>query len=405
MDYPKLRQLDIFFAKKDLICIRDSEGFSDTILLLPPAAFFICSLFDGEHSIMDIQNEFTREFGEILFTDQVKEIESKLDSAFFLENETFFAHKKTIVAEFKSSDIRLPFFAGRSYPEDPHSLRAMLDSLIGDAAIKKRPGPIPDRAKLKALIAPHIDIGRGAACYASAYAELAASKPPDTIVILGISHMMSEEPYILSNKKFETPFGSLDPDAEFIKRLVSKCSIDFYKDEILHRCEHSIEFLSVFLTHLYGEAHRVKIVPILCGTSPRVALSGKSPCADVQVREFIDALSATIAESEREICIIAGVDLSHMGKRFGSDISITPNRLADLESDDRRMIRHILDCDAEGFMRNIIADEDARNVCGVPAIYTLLKIVNSDTADLLGYNQSVEEETSSVVTFASIAFR
>ena len=42
-------------------------------------------------------------------------------------------------------------------------------------------------------------------------------------------------------------------------------------------------------------------------------------------------------------------------------------------------------------------------MCGVPALYTLLKVTAARSARLLRYDQAVEEPTQSVVSFAAAA--
>jgi AmmeMemoRadiSam system protein B len=345
-----------------------------------------------------------KQFGQILFSEQVKEIEEKLDSAYFLENENFGALREKTLSDFAASNVRPAAHAGRSYPDNPDALGSSLAGFLekGKEAILSPGGA--GSGRVRALMVPHIDLARGGACYGAGYSELAATSEAATYVILGIAHNSSVSPYVLTKKEFSTPFGTLEADLDFINRLTSRCTTDFYKDEFLHRNEHSIEFQALFLEYLFRGARAPKIVPVLCGTAPRVALSGKSPYEDETVRELIDALRQTLEESGSNVCVVAGVDLSHVGKRFGQDILLSGDFLADLESADRRMIRYILDCDAEGFMRNILADNDSRNVCGVPAIYTLLKTVRPGSTKLLQYAQSVEEAMGSAVTFASIAF-
>ena len=85
LDYPKLRPLEALPAQQNRICLRDPQGFSDKLVILPPEAFFIVTLFDGNHSVLDIQEAYTRRFGEILFSDKVRELIDKLDSCLFLE--------------------------------------------------------------------------------------------------------------------------------------------------------------------------------------------------------------------------------------------------------------------------------------------------------------------------------
>ena len=110
--------------------------------------------------------------------------------------------------------------------------------------------------------------------------------------------------------------------------------------------------------------------------------SGGPPDGNADVRGFIDALHAVIDERRDDVCCIAGVDLSHVGQRFGQNISISPALLKQVEAEDRSMMQHVLDQDAERFFRLIQCEKDRRNVCGVPAIYTLLRLMKGGSSRL-----------------------
>ena len=65
---------------RQMIAIQDPFHFSEAPMVVSPDAFFIISLFDGNHSILDIQEQYTRRYGSILFSDRVRDIIEKLDS-------------------------------------------------------------------------------------------------------------------------------------------------------------------------------------------------------------------------------------------------------------------------------------------------------------------------------------
>jgi AmmeMemoRadiSam system protein B len=81
-----------------------------------------------------------------------------------------------------------------------------------------------------------------------------------------------------------------------------------------------------------------------------------------------------------------------------------PPLLKQIENEDRSMIETILTGEAEVFFRGIQEERDRRNVCGVPAIYTLLRIIEADNGRLLRYEQAVDRATQSVVSFMAGAF-
>jgi AmmeMemoRadiSam system protein B len=261
----------------------------------------------------------------------------------------------------------------------------------------------PSPGTLRGLIAPHIDIRRGGGCFAWSYYELSKRSRASTFVILGISHVPTRRRFVLTDKDFETPFGLLPVDRDFISALSDRCGIDYYEDEFAQRNEHSVEFQAVFLKYLYGNRSDVRIVPILCSSKNETAFE-EAPGEDEEFQDLHASLKQLLSEGGDRMCCIAAVDLSHMGRRFGNNLTMNATFLKQLEIEDRSMIETILKGDAEGFYRGIRDERNRRNVCGVPAIYTMLKLIDAENARLLGYEQSVDEVTQSVVSFMAAGF-
>jgi len=399
-DFPKLRPVEAIAVKEDQICLRDPTGISDKLIFLSPDTLFVVSLFDGKHSILDIQAEYTRRFGNLLFSEKVKSIINQLDECLFLENEHFEQVKKSKIEEFKKSPTRAASHAGVSYPGEPQALQAQLKSMFENCSLDPAE---KEKGKVRGLIVPHIDISRGGKCYAAGYAELFKGCDATTFVILGISHAQTERRFVLTDKDFETPLGIVPSDKSFISSLTRKCKYDFFEDEFVHRAEHSIEFQAVFLRYIYGQKRELKIVPVLCGAFEKFYTGGSPQQEDPEFQDFIFSLTSLVKERECSVCFIAGVDLSHVGKRFGQDVSMNSGLLYQVREHDSKLIQKVLDFDAEGFLKYIQIEKDCYNVCGVPGIYTLLKIIDSKKSRMLMYDHSVDKNTQSVVSFMSAA--
>ena len=130
MDYPKLRNINIFPVKisgKNLLCLQDPQNISEKALFLPPSLYFIVSLFDGQHSILDIQAEYMRKSGEFLFTEKIQEIIGQLEENLYLEGDRFHQAWSEKEESFKKAQIREAAFAGKSYEKDPVRLRIQLE--------------------------------------------------------------------------------------------------------------------------------------------------------------------------------------------------------------------------------------------------------------------------------------
>jgi AmmeMemoRadiSam system protein B len=213
-----------------------------------------------------------------------------------------------------------------------------------------------------------------------------------------------KEPFCLTRKDFVTPLGKLETDGELVDGLQSRCSGDLFADEGTHRNEHSIEFQCVFLRYLYPEPSSLKIVPVLCGSFHEAIERRMSPMELKPVRQFIESLRTLVSSCGEDICLVASADLAHVGNQFGDREGIGKGALTVLAAEDQEMLGYVERMDGEGFFNFISKEGDRRRICGLAAIYTLLKVLEAGKGRLLKYGQAFTPETQSVVTFASLAF-
>ena len=407
MDYPKLRSINIFPVQSSgqaMLCLQDPQNISEKALFLSPPLYFIVSLFDGQHSILDIQAEYMRKFREFLYTEKLEEIITQLDGALFLEGERFQGALRQKEESFKKVSFREAMFAGKSYEEDPDKLRAQLEGYFKGM---NGPGSLGEKKGtngLKGVVAPHIDFQRGGFCYAFAHREIWEKNSSHCFVIFGTAHTPMENPFCLTRKDFITPLGTLNVDKELVDAIQSRCPNDLFKDERVHRSEHSIEFQCVFLRYLYPEPIPLKIVPVLSGSFHEAIEQRISPIELEPIRQFIEALKEAVSYLRRKVCYIASADLAHMGLQFGDPEGISEYGLRVLSQEDQEMLGYAEKMDGEGFFSLISREKDRRRICGFPALYSMLKTLEAKEAKLLKYGQAFTPETQSVVTFASLAF-
>jgi AmmeMemoRadiSam system protein B len=254
------------------------------------------------------------------------------------------------------------------------------------------------------VIVPHIDFQRGGFCYAFGHREIWEGSSSDCFIIFGTAHTPTENPFCLTRKDFITPLGTLTVDQEFVEAIQSRCPDNLFRDEGVQRSEHSIEFQCVFLRYLYPEPNPLKIVPILSGSFHEAIDKGVSPMELKPIRRFIDALGETVSSLGREVCYIASADLAHLGLQFGDREGIHEYDLRVISQEDQEMLEYAKKMDGEGFFSSISRERDRRRICGLPAIYSMLRILEAGEGRLLKYDQAFTPETQSVVTFASLAF-
>jgi AmmeMemoRadiSam system protein B len=213
-----------------------------------------------------------------------------------------------------------------------------------------------------------------------------------------------ENPFSITRKGFRTPLGALQVNLELIERIQSQCAEDLFNDEGTHRNEHSVEFQCVFLRYLYPEPIPLKILPVLCGSFDEAIQEGISPVEIAPIRRFIDAFKESVSSLGEEVCMIASADLSHIGLQFGDQEGVREHDLRVLSEEDIEMLGYVERMDGEGFFRSIRKEKNRRRICGLPAIYTLLKVLDAGEGRLLKYGQAFTHETQSVVSFASLSF-
>ena len=414
LNRPKLRAVEVFPVQqeaKTLVYLKDPENFAQP-LGISPAGYFIISYFDGEHSLVDIQEAYCKQFGTLLLTNELQRFIDLLDHHYYLQTARFLVHRNGIVEEFKRQPRRAPAHMGSVYRQDAGELKIQLDGYFASPRGPGLPSLDTQTVTPKAIVAPHIDFHRGGPAYAWAYKGLAESEGADLYVLLGTSHCGGENPFILTFKDFDTPLGPVETDKEFTRRLQESCREDLLTDEFLHRSEHSLEFQVLFLKYiaqrkaeLKGQREKpFKIIPILVSSFHSMVLSQSPPEKHPAVETFIKVLQDLVAQESRQICFVAGVDLAHVGKQFGDLEPITPDFLKWVEAEDRVLIDRLAALDAPGFFAEIAKDQDKRRICGFSPLYSLIQLLDGSHGRTLKYDQAFTPETGSAVTFTSMIF-
>lgn len=405
-EYPKLRYIEAIPAEVEgekIICLRDPQNLSDKILAVSIETLRILSLFDGTRTVRDIQTLIMEKTGDLVPSDDIKNLIAQLDEALFLDSRNFHAYKSRIESGFREAGTREPSHAGLSYPGDPRELERWFQAFLGKAEESKPYEAAPGR--LRGLISPHIDYVRGGVSYAHAYRELLGESDADTFVIFGTSHYAEvENPFILTKKNFITPLGEAGTDRKIIEELESACGWDLREGEISHRTEHSIEFQVAFLQHMMNGKRNFKIVPILCNSFHNLIREGRSPAEDERIAVFLEAIAGIVRELGERVFIIAGADMAHVGLKFGDEEAVNDATLGRIRDRDMLSLSFGEKMDREGFYRSVEEEKDWRKVCGLSPIYATLATIDAERGKLLDYGQALEPDTGSVVSYASMGF-
>ncbi len=294
-------------------------------------------------------------------------------------------------------------------PGEPLLLETTVATGAGEVATDKGHGEKSTR--LTGIISPHIDLRRGGVSYAWAFQKLAEASDADLFIILGTGHNPMRHRFALTKKDFETPLGTVETDRTFVARLAARMSatpagkeINLYGDELAHRQEHSIEFQVIFLQYLLGGRRPFKIVPILTGSFHEFVAAKTLPSTSPEVSGFVSALRGAVAETKGRVCFIASADLAHIGPRYGDAAFLDAARLQQQGETDRKLMVAACRPDADMFFELIAEQSDKDRVCGLSPIYTMLAATQPKRGELLRYDQAVDLDGSSCVSFASAAF-
>jgi AmmeMemoRadiSam system protein B len=261
--------------------------------------------------------------------------------------------------------------------------------------------------RLLGIAAPHVSPHGGVESYGAAYRALAPELVDKTFVILGTSHYGAPQKFGLTRKPYCTPLGRAEVDVALVDRLARKAPNAVILEDYCHAVEHSIEFQVVFLQQAVGAG--VRILPILCGPLFESLQSGNPPDSNPDVAAFIEGLSDLIATEGDRLFWVLGVDMSHIGARYGDGVAVSAGdgRMTEVSNLDHARIERVCAGDSEGFVRLIQAKQDELKWCGYSPFYTFLRSMGHVRPEVHGKMLHYEQwniDAQSVVSFAAMEF-
>lgn len=378
------------------LLIRDAYRYSDATLIIPPALVEALRCFDGETTDLDLRAELVRITGDLSVGELERNIIDTLAGSGFLEDENYARMREARQREFAAQPVRTATHVGSAYPEEPGALRETLAGWMNGGV---RSGAAP----LMGIAAPHVSPEGGWKSYQAAYAGLTAEYKDRTFVVLGTSHYGEPERFGLTRKPFETPLGKSAVDLRLVDALANAAPDSILMEDYCHSIEHSIEFQALFLQYVYGPD--IRILPILCGSYARSIYGGGAPEDDEHVRRFLGALGELAAKEGARLFWVLGIDMAHMGRRYGDRLVALADRgeMSQVAGRDRERIDRINAGDVRGFWDLVQERHDDLKWCGSSPLYTFLKVAPQARGELQHYEQwNIDDQ--SVVSFAGISF-
>lgn len=396
------RDIEVISVKNNgdsYLYFHDNLGYATPNFALDSKVATVLSLLDGRKSIQDLSPYL----GEEVTSDQLLEYIQFLDENRLLHSSHFKNYARHVEQKYESSGIHKSVTAGFSYPAEPEELKKYLDEAFSQTSLNVEETNLKST---RALYAPHIDPRVGIESYAKAFSSIKGIKPK-RVVILATSHYASlypdtyqNEPFIVSDKDFELPLGTIKSDKKAIKNLLS------YSEETgltgkdrAHRIEHSIELHLLFLSYLWD--HNYTIVPILVSGLDDLFYMEEGHRAK-QVEAFGKLINEQFGRDEETFFLISG-DLAHIGKKFG-DQQPAKTMFGGVKSFDTLFLKHARNGDEQKVLDLVKEKYDPYRICGFPPLYAFLKSMPGLKGEVISYDMWDEQERESAVTFGSILY-
>ncbi len=399
---PRLRrELDIMpspLPEQPGLLMRDPFRYTDTVIIVPPVLAQGLMFFDGRQTELDLQAHLTQLTGDLSAGEVSREFVKAMRQSGFLDCEEFHEMRDARQREFAAAPERAPVHAGSAYPSEAGSLSEKLTSYGSD------PSPGAGGDSLVALAAPHVSPEGGFTSYAAAYRRLNPQYAGHTFIVLGTSHYGEPEKFGLTRKDYVTPLGRLETDQNFVDTLARKAPASIVMEDYCHRSEHSIEFQCIFLQHVLGRPD-VRIVPILCGPLAQSLFTGKAPETDPEMERFFDALGEIAANHGKKVIWILGIDLAHIGKRYGDPFTASAGEghMQQVRARDEERLGRVCEGDSAGFFDLVHPHYDDLRWCSYSPVYTFLRSVRGARGKVLHYEQwNIDQQ--SVVSFTGMEF-
>lgn len=428
---PRLRPVRGFPARAqtpdgkvvDMLGLSDASQVSDKVCVVVPAVQMVLPLMDGTRDL----DQIVQQVGKGLTRPFVEQLVAQLDDAGMLEGPAFDAILAKMRADFDASPV-LP----------PASTAAFIDALVGDGQQKGQIGaeaseqekeafgtrrlrevmdefiseslktaPDPSLNELpKAIIAPHLDYGRGWNNYGSIYGRMRVVDRPDRVVILGTNHFGRATGVCGCDKGYQTPLGTCEVDAAVVEGLKARLGDKLFEHRFDHEREHSIELQIPWVQHVFGQGPDGKFPKVFGALvhDPAVKNGESYDGNGVALEPFVKAMKETLASLPGRTLIISSADLSHVGPAFGDQVALAgedeqaTNARNNVFKHDNELINHVANKRVPELLAAMAWQQNPTRWCSTGNIVATLMIAEPKDVKIYNYSASMDQQGTTMVT-------
>ncbi|MGP1310130.1 MAG: AmmeMemoRadiSam system protein B [Phycisphaerales bacterium] len=453
MAKPRLRPIRGFGAQREgqqLLGLSDARQISEKIVFTAPAAQFILPHLNGQNDLDQVVQKVNDQVAAAA-AQQGAKVEGKLERGFLeqfvaqlddaglLEGPTFDALLTKVREQFDSqpnlppsvtanfADVLAAQELGQDADESAKAeiggtkMREQFDKWI-DEALKNAEKPSFD-ALPAAVIAPHLDYGRGWMNYAQVYGRMRVVDKPDRIIVLGTNHFGAGTGVVGCDKGFETPLGVTPLAEDVLDALRAKLGDEnaqrLLKDKYDHEREHSIELQIGWIQHVFGpqpgdvEGNHIPVFAALVHDPARN--SGQSyDGAGLDFEPFVDALKQVVSELPGKTLIVSSADLSHVGPAFGDKVPLhgdeksNPQGVAarnNVVQQDQAMVKMIAEAKPDELIASMAWQGNPTRWCSVGNIAAAMKAVDAtqERTKVMNYIAAMDQQGMGMVSCLAAA--
>lgn len=423
---PKLRPVRGFPAQmgeQQVLGLADARQISQKVVFTMPAAQLILPLMDGNRSV----DEIVSQVGKGLTRPILEQLVSQLDDAGLLFGPTFEAMLARMREEFDSSPVLPPAstaafadalvnqeFGDETTDEQrtehgPAKLRAIMDQWIAKA-LESVPNPSFDSLP-KAIVAPHVDYGRGWVNYASVWGRLRVTDRPDRVVVLGTNHFGLGTGVTACDKGYQSPLGTCEVDDLIIAGLRKRLGDKVFANRFDHEREHSIELQIPWIQHCLGpgeDGKFCKVVGVLIH-DPSVNNGDSYDGKGVALAPFIEAMREVLAELPGKTLVVSSADLSHVGPAFGDQQKLAGDEAEAVAfrnrifQHDREMLELVRQNKPEDLVAAMAWQQNPTRWCSTGNLVATLQLVSPEKVDILHYAAAMDPQGVGMVSSVSMS--